>query len=99
MHNIHQRNTDDGGQAMSEELRHVQMSRWIKWTTIRVMRQRAVELVHNISLQKQVARVENNVYTYKSWRSNTIAHIHGPNGVSSMDESMSHQTHGVTKWC
>jgi len=26
IHNTHQRNTDDGGQAMGEELRHVQMS-------------------------------------------------------------------------
>ena len=25
--NIHQHNTDDGGQAMGEEMRHVQMSR------------------------------------------------------------------------
>ena len=25
--NRHQRNTDDGGQAMGEEMRHVQMSR------------------------------------------------------------------------
>jgi len=28
IHNRHQHNTDDGGQAMGEELRHVQMSRW-----------------------------------------------------------------------
>jgi len=28
IHNRHQRNTDDGGQAMDEELRYVQMSRW-----------------------------------------------------------------------
>jgi len=27
IHNRHQHNTDDGGQAMGEELRHVQMSR------------------------------------------------------------------------
>jgi len=26
-HNRHQHNTDDGGQAMREEMRHVQMSR------------------------------------------------------------------------
>jgi len=26
-HNRHQHNTDDGGQAMGEEMRHVQMSR------------------------------------------------------------------------
>jgi len=32
------------------------------------------ESKHKISLQKQVARAENNVYTYKSWRSNTITH-------------------------
>jgi len=25
-------------------------------------------------LQKQIARAENNVYTYKSWRNSTIAH-------------------------
>ena len=29
-HNRHQHNTDDGGQAMGEEMRHVQMSRWGK---------------------------------------------------------------------
>ena len=28
--NRHQHNTDDGGQAMGEEMRHVQMSRWGK---------------------------------------------------------------------
>jgi len=27
IHNDHSHNTDDGGQAMGEELRHVQMSR------------------------------------------------------------------------
>ena len=27
----HQHNTDDGGQAMGEEIRHVQMSRWGKY--------------------------------------------------------------------
>jgi len=26
-HNRHQHNTDDGGQAMGEEIRHVQMNR------------------------------------------------------------------------
>jgi len=31
-HNKHQHNTDDGGQAMGEEMRHVQMSRWGKDT-------------------------------------------------------------------
>ena len=31
-------------------------------------------LKHNISLQKQVARAENNVYPHKMWRSNTITH-------------------------
>jgi len=29
IHNINSHNTDDGGKAMGEELRHVQMSRWI----------------------------------------------------------------------
>jgi len=28
--NKHQHNTDDGGQAMGEKMRHVQMSRWGK---------------------------------------------------------------------
>ena len=28
--NRHQHNTDDGGQAMGEEMRHAQMSRWGK---------------------------------------------------------------------
>ena len=28
--NRHQHNTDDGGQAMGEEMRHVQMSKWGK---------------------------------------------------------------------
>ena len=28
IHNIHQRNTEDGGQTVGEELRYVQMSRW-----------------------------------------------------------------------
>jgi len=41
-------------------------------------------LWYNISLQKQVARAENNVYTYKSWRNVNfpIDHI----GVGCMDE-------------
>jgi len=30
--NRHQHNTDDGRQAMGEEMRHVQMSRWGKHT-------------------------------------------------------------------
>jgi len=30
--NRHQHNTDDGGQAMGEEMRYVQMSRWGKHT-------------------------------------------------------------------
>jgi len=30
--NRHQRNTDDGSQAMGEEMRHVQMNRWGKHT-------------------------------------------------------------------
>ena len=30
--NRHQHNTDDGGQAVGEEMRHVQMSRWGKHT-------------------------------------------------------------------
>jgi len=33
-----------------------------------------MHLEHNISLQKQVARTENNVYTCNSWRNNTITH-------------------------
>jgi len=41
--NIYQCNTDDGGQAMGEELRYVQMSRWWKkWATIGVISQRAM---------------------------------------------------------
>jgi len=79
VHNRHQCNTGDGGQAMGEELRwgmyswsqgisrwSKQAHRWRKWTT---MGHEAVSsaLEQNISLQKQVARVENNVYTYKSW--------------------------------
>ena len=30
--NRHQHNTDDGGQAMGEEMRHLQVSRWCKHT-------------------------------------------------------------------
>jgi len=32
IYNRHQRSTNDGGQAMGEKLRHVQMSRWSKHT-------------------------------------------------------------------
>jgi len=31
-HKRHQHNTNDGGQAMGQELRHVQMNRWSKHT-------------------------------------------------------------------
>jgi len=41
----HQHNTDAGGQAMGEEMRHVQMNRWRKRAAIMVMRQRAKHFI------------------------------------------------------
>jgi len=35
-HKRHQHDTDDGGQAMGEELRHAQMSRWSKQASTQV---------------------------------------------------------------
>jgi len=60
---------------MGEELRHVQMgssSKHIQYTTWvkeannnKGCEAESSAIRNNISLQKQVARVENNVYTYK----------------------------------
>jgi len=83
IHNRHQHNTDDGGQAMGEESIHVQMSRWSKRAAIRVMRQ-SNAFQHNISLQKQVALAENKVYTLKSWRARNSPTDHS--GVGFMGE-------------
>jgi len=75
--------THDGGQALGEELRHLQMSRcstrhadelkaWRRKRERRSNNKRyeaeSNTFYHNISLPKQVVREESNVYTYKLWR-------------------------------
>ena len=74
-HNNHSHNTDNDGQAKGEELRHVQMSRWIMHVRerstqqyTRVMWQQAINNVANNN------KIRSNVHPQKSWRCNTIAH-------------------------
>ena len=85
-HNKHQHNTDEGEQAMGEDINITQMmvgKQWVKnWSMYRWAGEASIQVKeastnngyeaennkafwYNISLQKQVAWAENNVYTYR----------------------------------
>jgi len=72
-----QHDTDDGGQAMDEEMRHVQMSRWSKG-------ERSKQQYRLWGKEQRILTQHFITKTYKSWRNRNLPTDHS--GMSFMDE-------------
>ena len=101
VHNNDLHNTDDGVQAIGEELKHLQMSRWIlhigersKQQYEKVMRWVEINPI-NITFPNK-SNGKNNFYPPKSWRCNTITQP--PQQWSTTVACRPYQAHSITDW-